>query len=260
MKRRSFIQHSAIVAGAASLVSPLSAAGRQTPPDGRDIYELRIYQLTSGGTKTQLKNYITSAVAPFIGSNGGKTGIFSEYSLQEPPKLYVLCTYPSIEAYFRCVTGMDDDATYQANAAAYLRLPPDKPLFERYETILLEAFDGIPHFRQPDPARGLFELRLYESYNEDAGKRKIQMFNKDELILFDKTGLPSVFFGKIIAGTHMPALTYMLWFRDMAHREEAWAKFRSHPEWTAMRDKPEYANTVSKVNKIFLLPEEGSQI
>jgi hypothetical protein len=260
MKRRSFIQHSAILAGAASFVPPLSAAGRQTPPGDKDIYELRIYQLISGGTKAQVKNYITSAIEPFIGNIGGKTGIFSEYSLQEPPKLYVLFTYPSPEAYYRCITEMEIDATYQANAAAYLQSAADKPMFERYETILLEAFDAIPHFRQPDPARGLFELRIYESYNEDAGRRKIRMFNKDELILFDKIGLPPVFFGKILAGTHMPALTYMLWFRDMAHREEVWTKFRSHPEWTAMRDKPEYANAVSKVNKIFLLPEEGSQI
>jgi hypothetical protein len=86
------------------------------------------------------------------------------------------------------------------------------------------------------------------------------MFNKEELPLFDKVGLPSLLFGKILAGTYMPALAYMLSFKDMAHREEVWAKFRVHPEWITMRDKPEYANTVSKVNKIFLVPEEGSQI
>jgi hypothetical protein len=155
---------------------------------------------------------------------------------------------------------MEGDSTYQSNAAAYLTSPFDKPLFVRYDTLLLAAFDSIPRLRMPDPSRGLLELRIYESYNEDAGRRKIKMFNTEELPLFDKVGLPSMFFGKIVAGTYMPALAYMLGFKDMAHREEAWAKFRVSPEWTTMRDKPEYANTVSKVNKIFLVPEEGSQI
>jgi hypothetical protein len=58
----------------------------------------------------------------------------------------------------------------------------------------------------------------------------------------------------------MPGLTYMLAFKDMAQREEIWAKFRNHPDWNTMKDKPENANTVSKVNKIFLVPEAGSQI
>jgi len=226
----------------------------------KEIYELRIYQLTSGSTKAALKSYVTSALAPYVNNKGGKVGIFTEYSLQEPPKMYVLVVYPDPETYYTCITEMGNDPGYLANAASYFQLPADKPLFDRYETLLMEAFDGIPRLHQPDPSRGLLELRLYESYNEDAGRRKIAMFNKEELPLFDKVGLPTVFFGKILAGTHMPALTYMLWFRDMAHREEVWEKFRAHPEWITMRDKPENANTVSKVNKIFLLPEEGSQI
>jgi hypothetical protein len=226
----------------------------------KEIYELRIYQLTGGTAKTQLKNYITSAVTPYIHKLGGKTGIFSEYGLTEPPRLYVLLTFPSPEAFYTKVTDMETDSAYLANAGTYLQSPPEKPLFERYETMLLEAFDAIPRFRTPDPSRGLFELRIYESYNEDAGRRKIEMFNNEELALFDKVGLPSLFFGKILGGNHMPALTYMLWFRDMAHREEAWEKFRSHPEWAEMKVRPEYSNTVSRVNKIFLIPEEGSDI
>jgi len=133
-------------------------------------------------------------------------------------------------------------------------------LFTRYETYLLEAFDKIPRIRIPDPKRGLLELRTYESYNEDAGRRKILMFNKEEIQLFDKIGLKSVFFGKILAGKQMPALMYMLWFEDMNDRTARWDKFRAADEWNTMRVKPEYANTVSTVNKIFLLPEEGSQI
>ena len=260
MKRRSFLQKSAVVAGAATLSSQAVIAGT-TPPDfNKEIYEVRIYQLTSGGSKGALVNYLKGAVAPYLKSMGGKVGIFTEYGLTEPPKLYALLVFPNAETYYTCVSDMENDATYRSNAAAYFTSPFDKPLFVRYDTLLLAAFDGIPHLRMPDPARSLLELRIYESHNEDFGRRKIQMFNKEELPLFDKVGLPSIFFGKIIAGPYMPALAYMLGFKDMAQREEIWAKFRVHPDWNTMKEKPEYLNTVSKVNKIFLIPEEGSQI
>jgi hypothetical protein len=260
MKRRSFLRNSAVAAGAAAAFSPLATTGQTPPASGKDVYELRIYQLTGGGAKNQLKNYLTGALMPFLNSKGGKVGIFSEYSLEDPPKLYVLCTFPNMADYFTIRQEMDTNADFQSKARTYNELPADKPLFDRYETLLLEAFDSIPKLRQPGTDRGLLELRIYESYNEDAGRRKILMFDKEELPLFDKLELNAVFFGKNLAGGYIPALTYMLWFRDMAHRNEAWGKFGPHPEWIAMRDKPEYANTVSKVRKIFLLPEAGSQI
>lgn len=261
MERRSFLKKSAVAAGAAAVITPLASVGQSTPATAvKEVYELRIYQLTGGGAKIQLKSYLTGALMTYLNSKGGKVGIFSEYSLEDPPKLYVLCTFSNMQEYFSIIQEMDTNAKFQADANAYNQLPAGRPLFDRYETLLLEAFDSIPKLRQPEASRGLMELRIYESYNEDAGRRKILMFDKEELPLFDKLGLNSVFFGKNIAGGFMPALTYMLWFRDMAHRNEAWAKFGPHPEWIAMRDKPEYANTVSKVRKIFLLPEEGSQI
>jgi hypothetical protein len=262
MKRRSFIQAAATVAGTTAAIPGLANPAGLSQPAQKELYEFRIYQLTSGGAKTQLLNYLTTAFIPAINQKGGKVGIFSEYSLQEPPKLYVLIVYPKPEIVLYTMNEMDSDPTYLANAAAYFQLPvpADKPLFDRVITNVMVAFDKMPALRQPNKERGLFELRIYESYNEDAGRRKILMFNKEEIPLFDKVGLPAFFFGKNVAGNNLPALTYMLWFRDMAHREEAWAKFRVHPEWLAMREKPEYANAVSKVNKIFLLPEPGSQI
>lgn len=112
----------------------------------------------------------------------------------------------------------------------------------------------------PDKSRGLLELRTYESYNEDAARRKIAMFNDEEINLFDKVGLQTVFFSKILAGKMMPALMYMLWFKDMGERDANWKKFSDSPEWKAMSGKPIYADTVSKVHKKFLTPTDYSQI
>ncbi len=260
MKRRSFIRSAAAVAGTAAAIPAFATPSPASQYGSKELYELRVYQLTGGGARENLKKYLTNAVAPYLNSHGGKVGIFSEYSLQEPPKLYVLLVYPNPETILLVSSNMEKNATYIESASAYLQSAPDRPLFDRYQSSVLEALDALPRHKQPSSERGLIELRIYESYNEDAGRRKINMFNKEELPLFEKIGLNPLFFGKMLAGTHMPALAYMLWFKDMAEREEAWGKFRNHPDWIAMRDKPEYANTVSKVNKIFLLPESGSQI
>jgi len=124
----------------------------------------------------------------------------------------------------------------------------------------MEAFDGLPKLRIPEKNRGLFELRTYESYNEDAARRKIAMFNDEELPLFDKVELHPVFFSKILAGKFMPALMYMLWFTNMNERDANWKKFGDSPEWKTMSGKTIYADTVSKVRRKFLTPTDYSQI
>ena len=258
MQRRSFLKKSALVAGAS-----VTAAGiRANPISGmeKDFYELKVYQLTGGGGRNQMKKYYTEAVIPFLNKMGTKVGAFNEYGMEDPPKLYILHAHQSPAAYYETTQEMKNDSTFLNAAKDYFQLPADSPIFERYETFLMEAFDGIPHFKTPDKDRGLFELRTYESYNEDAGHRKVKMFNNEELPLFLKVGLHPVFFGQLLAGRYMPALTYMLWFKDMKERETNWGKFGSSDEWNAMKNKPEYANTVSKVKKKFLVPADFSQL
>jgi hypothetical protein len=106
----------------------------------------------------------------------------------------------------------------------------------------------------------LFELRIYESASEDAGRRKIDMFNKEEIALFLKVGLLPVFFGRIMAGEYMPALVYMVGFKDMTDREAVWSRFGAHEDWNTMRVKPEYADTVSNIRRVFLTPVPYSQV
>jgi hypothetical protein len=78
------------------------------------------------------------------------------------------------------------------------------------------------------------------------------MFNKEEFPVFDEVGLNSVFFGEVIAGPQRPCLIYLLSFKDMEAHDVAWKKFFSHPEWDRMKVLPEYANTVSHIEKVFL--------
>lgn len=258
MKRRNFIKSTAAMA--AVTVAGSSTAAVSMPTENKEFYEVRVYQLTGGGEKNTMKAYHTNALLPLFNKLNIKLGVFEELDNEEPPKLYTLYAYPSSEVYFRLQKELTTNKEYLAAAKTYFELPASKPVFERYETYLLEAFDSIPQMKVPDKKRGLLELRTYESYNEDAARRKVAMFNDEELPLFEKVGLHPVFFGKILAGKCMPALMYMLWFNDMNERTANWGKFGASPEWKEMSGKQIYADTVSKVRKKFLIPADYSQI
>lgn len=258
MKRRNFIQNAAAMAAVSAIPSGIRAASPENT--SREFYELREYQTTGGGGLSLLKKYLSEAVAPLMSHRGVTVGAFSEYSLEEPQKIYTLFAYPDIAAFISVQQEFQSDREFLEAAGTYLKSDPANPAFYRYETYLLEAFEAKPRLEIPQKSRGLFEIRTYESYNEDAGYRKVNMFNHEEIALFGKVGLSTVFFGKIIAGPKMPALTYMLWYAGMAERDSSWARFRESEEWKVMKAKPEYANTVSKVNKKFLLPLDFSRI
>jgi hypothetical protein len=258
MERRNFIKTSAAAAAVVATGSTLNAQNR--PASDNEFYEFRIYQLTGGGAKNTLKSYFTEALMPLFKRFGVKLGAFEELDKEDPPKVYTLFAYPSAEVYYRLQKDLLSDTEYLKAAKSYFELPASKPVFERYETFLMDAFDGIPALKLPEKNRGLLELRTYESYNEDAARRKVAMFNDEELPLFEKVGLHPVFFGKILAGKYMPALMYMLWFTDMNERDANWKKFGESPEWKAMSGKAIYADTVSKVRKKFLTPTDYSQI
>jgi hypothetical protein len=260
MKRRSFLKNSAIAAGAASLTMPVMA-GTSAAPGTKSIFELRIYHISrAGNAKNNLEQYFKDALIPFLSKRNVKLCAFNEYSLEEPAKLYILMAYPDYTAYYSVQTEMMKDEAYLKAADSYNKIAVADAVYTRYETFLLDAFDALPALSVPSEKKGLFELRIYESANEDAGRRKILMFNSEEIALFLKIGLQPVFFGKILSGEYMPALIYMVGFRDMAERDANWGKFGSSDEWKKMSSKPEYANTVSNIHKIFLTPTDYSTV
>jgi hypothetical protein len=260
MKRRSFLKNSAIAAGAASLTIP-AMGSTSAAPNVKSVFELRIYHISrAGNAKNKLEQYIRDALIPFLSVQNVKLCAFNEYSLEEPAKLYLLLAYPDQSTYFKAQAEMATDEAYLKAADSYNKIAAADAVYTRYETFLLDAFDAFPALSVPEEKKGLFELRIYESANEDAGRRKILMFNSEEITLFLKVGLQPVFFGKILAGEYMPALIYMVGFKDMAERDANWGKFGSSDEWKKLSSKPEYADTVSNIHKIFLTPTAYSLV
>ena len=262
MKRRKFIKTTATAS--ALTASTLGATAKNIIPDqvaGQQIYELRVYHLIWNRGTSAVSKYLSDALIPALNRYGcANVGVFTDMGNPTPPKLYVLIPYKSMDHYAGVSAFLSGDETYRTAEMDYVKIPVDKKAYDRYDTSILRAFKVIPEMRIPEKKDRIFELRTYEGYSEDAVRRKVKMFNEGEMPIFEKTGLNSVFFGHMISGPNMPALTYMLSFKDMEERDANWKDFIAHPDWKAMSGMEQYKNTVSNIIRTFLLPTDISQV
>ena len=258
MKRRNFIK----AAGALSVVSATSMASTLAKNQSakKEIYEWRIYTLTDDGKL--LDSFFENTLFPAYKRKNILSAAFKLFRPKEGEKdqRHVLFIYPDIETYHRVKKTIWDDKEFRQNAQSFYDTTAPKPVYSMLESYLSEAFDKIPVHRKPDPSRTLCEIRIYRSPNEEANQRKVLMFNKDEISIFDKVGINSVLYGEIMAGPRMPALLYLTWYKDEETRSEAWSKFSAHPDWQRISKLPEYAYTARDNRSIFLSPMPYSQL
>lgn len=258
MKRRSFIQMSLATVGA-SAAGSVSAAEQ----NGRDLYELRVYSLPANKLDI-LNGYLSRAFLPALKRLGtGPVGVFVEKVGEDKRKVHVLMVHPTMLQVAALAAREHEDETYRKAAKDYLDAPPNDPVYTRIESSLLAAIEGMPRLAKPDTDKPrLLNLRIYESHNERAARKKIQMFDKSELAIFRRVGLTPVFFAETLVGAAMPNLTYMLVFPDDAQRQAAWGRFVKDAEWLKLRAIPEYADKeiVSHITNKILTPAPYSEI
>ncbi len=262
MERRDFMKGAA----AAAAVSGLGIREAFAQQDRREFYELRVYEQLTGNRKNVLTDYLAKAAIPAWNRLGSRpVGVFTVVYGANALDLYVLVPYPTLESFLTAPEKLAADAEYQKAAAAYLGTSIDGPPYTRYESTLLRAFKNVPKLRVPAETAGnrprLFELRCYESHNEAAALKKIEMFNDGgEIALFNKVGIRSVFYGQTLIGRRQPNLVYMVVHADMPAREKAWDAFSSSDDWNKLRSEPQYLNTVSATTVKFLRPAAYSQV
>jgi hypothetical protein len=257
MERRDFIQKSILTTAAVAGAGLASAAPQA--PGSKEVYEFRVYHMRRN--MNPLDNFFSKALIPALNKAGVRNvGVFRETSMTEPAKIYVLIPFASFEDYGKVSLGLKNDKDFAQSSNEYNQIPVEQAVYERFDSSLLLAFDGFTKMSVPSKNQKLFELRTYEGYSEDAVKRKIKMFNEGEIAIFKDVKLPAVFYSENIAGKDMPALTYMAAYENMEERDRVWKAFSVHPEWQKMSKLPEYANTVSKIHKIFLERLPYSQV
>ncbi len=225
------------------------------------VYELRTYELDFFKPADVLHNYFKQALIPALNRQGIENiGAFEESGERLPKKIYLLIAYDNIQAFLASTDYLAQDMKYLQDASAYLKATEDVIPYNRITSNLIRSSSGFPKLVKPGNEAKLFELRIYESHNEDALRRKVKMFNDSEFGIFEEVGLPMVFFGANIAGSQMPCLTYLLAFKDMAAHTDAWAKFGPHPEWQRIIKLEEYANSMNDITRVFLKPLLYSQL
>lgn len=223
----------------------------------KEIYEWRIYKLN--GDASSLDNYFKDVLIPAYNRKGISVGAFELYKPEEPELRYLMFAYPDLAAFRKVNEEIWNDKVFRNAAQPFFDASASALVFSEYETYLSEAFDVMPKMRIPDKSRGLFELRIYHSPNDEAHRRKVKMFNSGEINIFDATGVNSVNYGAIIAGPFMPALMYLTWYKDEPTRNAAWKAFEGHPDWKALSTDPQYANTVKGSRNRLLSPMNYSQ-
>ncbi len=258
MERRDFIQKSMLTTAAVG-VAGLGSVQAQTEAGQKEVYELRVYHTRR--SYSAIETYFEKVLIPALNRLGVKhVGVYKETSLSEPTRIYMLIPYASFEEFGRITLTQKTDKQLLAASADYARIKPENAVFDRYDSSLLLAFDGHPKLEVPSKKHKLRELRTYEGYNEDAVRRKVKMFNEGEMAIFKDVKLPAVFYSENITGKDLPCLTYMAAYEDMAERDRIWDAFRVHPEWVKMSALPEYANSVSRIHRVFLEPVSYSQL
>jgi hypothetical protein len=258
MERRTFVG-----ASVATLCTATAGFTAEKNVDTHELYELRAYTLKQT-KQPQLDEYLSKAYIPTLKKfEVGPVGVFTEPADKGTLRIFVLVVHRSADSVLTLPTRLAADADYLKAASSYLSAKADDPVYQRIESSLLTTISGMPKLEKPDTSKPrLLNLRIYESHNERAAAKKVEMFEKGELEIFRRVGLTPVFFASARVGTAMPNLTYMLVFPDEAGRNAAWDKFRTDQEWLKLRAIPEYADKeiVSKITNKMLTPTSYSEI
>ncbi|GAB4127686.1 NIPSNAP family protein [Thermopirellula anaerolimosa] len=257
MQRREFVAGSA-----AALVSGVAwQASEAEERPMRQLMELRHYSLASEAKRESLEKFLAEAAIPAWNRMGIQpVGVFRPIESEDLGLWVLLAHGTPLTIVTESTRLMEDEAYLEASKA----LPDsfDDPAYQRIESSLLLAFSAMPKVEVPTQAASrVLQLRIYESHNLPTHLKKVEMFEGGgELEIFHRVGLNPVFFGRALIGSKLPNLTYMLAFDNMDAQKAAWEAFVKDPQWTELKARPEYANTVSNITNILLSPSPGSQI
>ncbi len=230
------------------------------------FYEIRIYRLADVADEARMDDYLQKALVPALHRMGVKNiGVFKPIKEDTVynKRMYVLIPYKSLNEFEETSASLLKDAKYLADGSDYLNSSHEDPPYTRMETIVLKSFKlmpspNVPNLKSPKEER-VYELRSYEGGTEKLYQSKVHMFNEGgEIALFKRLNFNAVFYGEVLSGSNMPNLMYMTSFESKADRDEHWKSFSAAPEWKAIKDLPQYKNTVSKNTQFLLNPTSYS--
>ena len=261
MSSRTFLSFAlSLAAGVAVIGNPFRAAAADA---GNQYYELRIYTTTSDAQRQRVNDYWQNAAIPAYNRMGIQpVGVFTEQEDSATNNIYVLIPCDSMEIFTAIPAKLAADADYQKAAAEYLSAPKPNPAYDRFESSLLVAFDGMKHISIPaaDKKPNVFEMRTYKSSSEGKGLNKIQMFESGEITVMKEVGLAPIFYGRKVVGSHMPCLVYMTCGVNADEHKKHWSAFGAAPVWKQLQADPQYKDNMIGMIRVILKRTAASQI
>ncbi len=240
----------------------------------REYYEIRRYRLVDEGSRETVLAYLENALVPALGRAGidrvGVFGVEAPDDLEEPLEpvdalsIWAIIPFQTIQDFEALKPTLEADSAYLEASAPMYATPRQEPIYERIESWFVRAFTGMPAMElPPQTAAGedrIFELRLYESHNQETARRKVHMFDNGEIDVMRDVDMAPLLFAELLVGENVPGLVYILSAPDMESHREHWQAFLEHPEWIRMRDMEYYQGTVSGIESVFLRPTAFSGI
>jgi hypothetical protein len=239
---------------------------------GQHYLELMRYEVASAERQAFILQYLRDSAIPALNRAGVEpVGVFTVAPAEVAPadqsnsatedfSIYVLTQFKSLDEFASLASKVGSDAQFMQTSQKYFQTTKDNPAYIRKHTKLMKAFAGFPAIQKPEGGPRFFELRTYEAHNELKAGLKVAMFNDGEIDIFKSAGMRPVFFGQTYIGEGMPHLTYMLVYKDAQEQKQVWQRFLDSPDWHTLRDNPRYADTVSSIHRVFLVPADGSQL
>jgi len=231
----------------------------------QEYYELRKYVIESKEKQQVVSTYLEKAFLPGLKRMSiDRVGVFTSMDDSEDFSIFVLIPYKTLGVFEKLNDQLTGDKDYQIAAADFFALPKKTPAYKRIESRLMKAFAGMPVIEMPAQTKSksprIFELRIYESHNEQKANLKVEMFNSGEIQVMRDTKLAPVFYGQTLISNDVPNLVYMTSAANTDEHKKHWKAFKIHPEWQRLKKLLKYKDTVSKATKIFLVPTPYSQI
>jgi len=260
---------SVVVSASMLLTTLFTLSGKPSHAQpNRDFYQIRIYQIKDQTQEQRMDRYLQEAFVPALNRAGiAKVGVFKPLANDTASvrRIYVLIPFASLGQWQQLGEKLEKEPAYQASGQDYIDATYDNPPYQRLESILLEAFEKMPHFAVPDLkgpiTERIYELRSYEGATEKIHQNKVKMFNVgDEVSLFKRLGFNAVFYAEVLSGCNMPNLMYMTSFENMDAHDQHWKNFSNDPTWKSLSADPQYQHNVSHIDIVLMHPTAYSQL
>src|SRR5882672_4559638 len=150
----------------------------------RNYFQIRIYQLKNQEQEQRVDKFLQQAFLPALHRTGiSKVGVFKPIGNDTAAirRIYILIPFKSLEQFAGLNGLLAKDNQYLTDGKDYLDAVYNDPAYLRMESILLQAFTGMPNLAAPvlkgPNGERIYELRSYEGATEKIHENKVKMFN-----------------------------------------------------------------------------------